>query len=106
MPSHRAIHDPGGIRPESAGGRAGAYDHRPATRSSRLAVGTLACPACDAPVLPGRGPMIPMDRMRCPVCHEAGAVRDFLSLATPARPARVVVRVIRPAPGAPRRQRQ
>jgi hypothetical protein len=50
--------------------------------------------------------MIPMDRMRCPVCHEAGAVRDFLSLATPARPARVVVRVIRPAPGAPRRQRQ
>jgi hypothetical protein len=29
--------------------------------------------------------------MRCPVCDHAGAVRDFLSLAAPSRPARVRV---------------
>ena len=40
--------------------------------SGRLATGTLACP----------------------VCRHGGRVRDFLSLAAPARPARVAVRVV------------
>ena len=30
----------------------------------------------------------------CPFCEHGGAVRDFLSLADPARPARVAVRVL------------
>jgi hypothetical protein len=41
--------------------------------------------------------MSPADPIACPMCDEAGAVRDFLSLAEPSRPARVVVRVIKPA---------
>jgi hypothetical protein len=67
---------------------------RPAP-SGRLATGTLACPACDAPVAPAAGPMSPADALGCPVCDHAGAVRDFLSLASPSRPARVDVRVVR-----------
>lgn len=60
----------------------------------RLATGTLACPACDAPVAPGPVPLIPGGRLRCPVCDHSGRVREFLSLIAPARAARVVVRVI------------
>jgi hypothetical protein len=63
-------------------------------RSDRLATGTLACPACDAPVAPA-GRMTPAQALGCPYCGHAGAVRDFLSLAAPARPARVAVRVVR-----------
>ena len=63
-------------------------------RSTRvMAVGTLACPSCDAPVLPGR-PVGPADALTCPVCAHAGHVRDFLSLGEPTRPARVTVRVV------------
>jgi hypothetical protein len=58
-----------------------------------LAVGTLACPRCDAPVAPGERPLTPAERIACPYCGHAGAVRDFLSLAAPARPARVEVRL-------------
>ena len=65
-------------------------------RSTRLASGTLACPACDAPVMPGPRPLAPADPLGCPYCAHAGAVRDFLSLAPPARPARVVVRIVAP----------
>jgi uncharacterized paraquat-inducible protein A len=61
--------------------------------SDRLAGGTLACPACDAPVSPV-GRMSPAQAIGCPFCGHGGAVRDFLSLAAPARPARVVVRVV------------
>ena len=63
-------------------------------RSGHLASGTLACPACDAPVLPAAGPSAPADAIACPCCGHEAAVRDFLSLATPGRPARVDVRVI------------
>jgi hypothetical protein len=35
--------------------------------------------------------------MGCPFCRHDGAVRDFLSLAAPSRPARVEVRVVRRA---------
>jgi len=66
-------------------------------RAGHLGVGTLACPSCDAPVAPAEGPMSPADPLACPYCGRDGAVRDFLSLAAPSRPARVVVRVVLPA---------
>ena len=62
-------------------------------RTTHLATGTLACPECDAPVMPA-GAVAPQDALTCPVCAHAGAVRDFLSLATPTRPARVDVRLV------------
>jgi uncharacterized paraquat-inducible protein A len=61
--------------------------------TDRLASGTLACPACDAPVAPA-GRMSPAQAVGCPYCGHAAAVRDFLSLVAPARPARVAVRVV------------
>jgi len=67
-------------------------ERRPA-RSSRLASGTLACPRCDAPVALAGRRATPGDALGCPFCAHEGRVRDFLSLATPSRPARVVVRV-------------
>ena len=62
--------------------------------SGRLATGTLACPLCDAPVALAFGFASPADLIGCPYCDHAGAVRDFLSLAAPSRPARVAVRVL------------
>jgi len=70
---------------------AGAHEHRRAVRG-RLGTGTLACPECDAPVL-GAGRLSATDALGCPFCGHAAVVRDFLSLAQPARPARVAVRV-------------
>ena len=72
---------------------AGWQEKRRSARSSHLASGTLACPECDAPVLPGRA-MSLLERLGCPVCEHAAPVRNFLSLSTPGRPARVDVRVI------------
>ena len=63
-------------------------------RTERVATGTLACPACDAPVAPA-GRMSPAEPVACPYCGHGGAVREFLSLAAPSRPARVAVRVVR-----------
>ena len=63
-------------------------------RSTRLGSGTLACPRCDAPVAPATRTAAPADPLGCPFCGHAGAVRDFLSLADPARPAFVDVRVV------------
>jgi len=63
-------------------------------REGRVAGGTLACPACDAPVSPGPVGLSPAGPFNCPVCFHAGRVRDFLSLASPARAARVAVRVV------------
>lgn len=80
---------------EPVGRRGGVEEERRASRSTRLALGTLACPRCDAPVaLAGRrlAPSAPLD---CPYCLHRGALRDFLSLEAPARPARVEVRVLR-----------
>lgn len=62
-------------------------------RSWHLATGTLACPACDAPVLPSPGGMSPADPISCGFCREAGLVSEFLSLAEPTRPTHVIVRV-------------
>ena len=69
----------------------GAAEERRATRSTVVATGTLACPRCDSPVSPGGRGLAPAEPLQCPFCDHAGAVRDFLSLATPARPARVRV---------------
>ena len=65
-------------------------------RSTVLATGTLACPDCDAPVSPGTRSLAPSDALSCPFCGRAGAVREFLSLTAPARPAKVVVHVLAP----------
>jgi hypothetical protein len=80
------------IRPHS-----GMEEERKATNTRTMAVGTLACPACDAPVAP-IGPLTPSQPLACPFCAHEARVRDFLSLATPTRPARVVVRVIQRSP--------
>jgi hypothetical protein len=89
---HRGIDGSDPLRPEPVIDLAGASEHRfAATRV--LATGTLACPHCDVPVAPLAGPMAPADPLGCPYCGHAGAVRDFLSLAPPSRPARVTVRV-------------
>jgi hypothetical protein len=61
--------------------------------SGRLASGTLACGHCDAPVALGAGSLSLTDMLTCPFCANSGPVRDFLSLATPTRPARVEVRL-------------
>jgi hypothetical protein len=79
------------VRSEPVGGVAGAHEHRPATRG-RLGTGTLACPRCDAPVALS-GPVAPTAALDCPYCRHRAVVRDFLSLARPTRPARVIVRV-------------
>jgi hypothetical protein len=72
---------------------AGRRERRHAERSLRLATGTLACPTCDAPVLPSIGGMSLPDPISCGFCRHGGAVRDFLSLAEPTRPTRVTVRI-------------
>jgi len=84
------------IRPESVGRLGGTQEERRVTRSRVLAVGTLACPRCDAPIAPGANSLAPTDGLACPFCGHSGRVRDFLSLASPARPARVTVRVAEP----------
>jgi hypothetical protein len=68
-------------------------EKRDDVRSQVIALGTLACPACDAPVAPGPLPLLPPDPLSCPVCDHGAAVRDFLSLASPTRPAHVQVRI-------------
>jgi hypothetical protein len=81
------------LRPEPIRRLAHAEEWRVA-RASRLGSGTLACPSCDAPVVLGLSPAAPSDPMSCPFCHHMGAVRDFLSLESPSRPAHVEVRVV------------
>jgi hypothetical protein len=78
---------------EPLGTTAGTEELRPSRSSTELATATMACPECDAPVAPA-GRMRPADLAACPFCGTAGAVRDFLTLEDPARPARVVVRVV------------
>jgi hypothetical protein len=87
-----AFHRGGDSSDPVRGERIGHTEHRFA-HSPVLAAGTFACPECDAPVSPGGRPLRPMEPVACPYCGHAGAVRDFLSLATPTRPAHVEVRV-------------
>lgn len=78
---------------EPIGTTGGTEELRPARNTTELATATMACPECDAPVMPA-GPVHPADLAMCPFCGTTGAVRDFLTLEDPARPARVVVRVV------------
>ena len=73
--------------------RARTEEVRYAPRSSTLGTGTLACPRCDAPVAPPRA-LAPAEPLACPFCDHGAAVRDFLTLGDPTRPARVLVRVV------------
>jgi hypothetical protein len=91
---HRGIDGPDPVRPDLGGERAGPREIRRDRRAWRLGVGTLACPRCDAPIAPGAFPLSPAAPLGCPFCDHTAAVRDFLSLAEPSRPARVEVRVV------------
>jgi hypothetical protein len=97
MALQRGIDGSEPVRPEPVGRLGGTQEERRVGRSSVLAVGTLACPACDAPVFAADRPLSPADAISCPYCARTGRVRDFLSLSSPARPARVEVRVVRRA---------
>lgn len=90
---HRDIEGGQPLRPQPAERLAGRPERHRTEASWHMASGTLACPACDAPVLPSLPAMAPRDPLSCGFCRHAGAVRDFLSLAEPTRPARVAVRV-------------
>ena len=72
------------------------YEQRRSTRADRLCGGTLACGGCDAPIDPGSAPISLRQILICPYCRRQGPARDFLSLASPSRPARVAVRLSRP----------
>jgi hypothetical protein len=85
--SGRAIDD-------SARAAAAHEEKRQTIRSTVLGVGTLACSRCDAPVGIGADALLLADQLTCPFCRRQGTVRDFLSLAPPTRPARVIVRII------------
>lgn len=82
------------VRPEPVIRLADAHEERRAARAAHLGMGTLACPRCDVPVTVGRAALRPADDLGCPFCGHTAAARDFLSLTAPARPARVLVRVV------------
>jgi hypothetical protein len=89
----RGIDDADPARPQPVT-RLGRVDADPrAGIVQTLGTGTLACPRCDAPVAIA-GPHRPHDAIGCPYCGRAGALREFLSLAAPTRPARVEIRVV------------
>jgi hypothetical protein len=81
-------------RPQPIEAQAAAHEYRHAARPWRLGPATLACPTCDAPVsLGGRSVRLTV-ALDCPFCRHRAPLRDFLSLAAPARPARVEIRMI------------
>lgn len=94
MALQRGIDGSEPVGSEPVGRSAGTQEERRVTRTSLLATGTLACPACDAPVAPPLRPLGPADAVACPFCYHGARARDFLSLESPARPARVEVRVV------------
>ena len=98
MSLHRGIDGAEPLPPEPAGP---AHRELRINHRTHVATGTLACPQCDAPVLPD-GPMAPSAALACAFCGHGGAVRDFLSLAPPTRPTRVVVRITRQPVARPR----
>jgi DNA-directed RNA polymerase subunit RPC12/RpoP len=77
----------------SARARPVVEEQRLGRRTNVLGSGTLACRRCDAPVAPSAQALHLNDAIACPYCAHSGVVRDFLSLAAPTRPARVLVRV-------------
>jgi hypothetical protein len=93
MALHRRVDEPGPLRPEPVERLSGRHERRRAESSRRMATGTLACPACDAPVVPGPSALSALALFSCGFCSHVGTLRDFLSLAEPTRPTRVAVRV-------------
>ena len=93
MALHREIDGARSLAPQPVERLTGRHEWRRAESSWRLATGTLACPACDAPVLPAPGSMSLRDPISCGYCRHGSSVRDFLSLEEPTRPTRVAVRV-------------
>jgi hypothetical protein len=89
---HRDLGGAEPVRAEPVERLTGHHELRRSQTTWHMATGTLACPSCDAPVLPA-GVMSPPDPMSCGFCGHSGAVRDFLSLAEPTRPTRVAVRI-------------
>jgi len=84
--------DPARAQPIAA--RADWREERHAARPWRLGPATLACPRCDAPVALGGRAVKFSEQLDCPFCRHTAALRDFLSLALPARPARVEIRMV------------
>jgi hypothetical protein len=93
----RGIDGPDALRWEPVTRAGGHEEERRTARPLRLGTGTLACERCDAPVALGGDPVAPTDLLSCPFCSHRAPVRDFLSLATPSRPAKVAVWVTAPA---------
>jgi DNA-directed RNA polymerase subunit RPC12/RpoP len=77
-------------------------EERRSARSDVLCAATLACARCDAPISTGSRGLSITEHLVCPFCDHRAPVRDFLSLAVPTRPARVVVRLRRPGLSDPR----
>ncbi len=96
MAFQRGIDGSEPLRSEPIASRAGAEEVRRDARRTHLATATLACPACDAPVVLPAPRLAPTAPLRCPFCAHGAALRDFLSLAAPTRPTRVEVHVVRP----------
>ena len=80
--------------PDEPVARQGVQEEQRRARTNLLAVGTIACPHCDAPVALPRQPLTPVDVLGCPYCDHRAPLRDFLSLDAPSRPTRVAVRVV------------
>jgi RNA polymerase subunit RPABC4/transcription elongation factor Spt4 len=68
-------------------------EERRSLQNGRLCDGTLACRSCDAPIAAHGTVLSLQDELTCPFCGSHATVREWLSLATPGRPARVVVSV-------------
>lgn len=96
MTLHRGIDGSDPVRTEPVSRVAGVEEERRLARTSRLDVGTLACPQCDAPVAL-TGLLTPTDLLACSFCEHTAAVRDFLTLGEPSRHTHVEVRVVGPA---------
>ena len=82
------------LRPDSEGRIV--HEERRVAHTGIVAVGTLACPGCDAPIALGGARVRPQDPIGCPFCMHQAPARDFLSLEQPTRPTRVLVRVTVP----------
>jgi hypothetical protein len=94
----RGIGGPSSAAHEPGARAAGVHEHeRRLAWTRRLGTGTLACPRCDVPVAIGPVALAPSAMLDCPFCSHRAALRTFLTLAAPgqpARPARVVLRVV------------
>src|SRR3954452_13851414 len=76
------------------GERVGRLHEEHQRRTGVFAIGSLAWPRCDAPGVLRRA-LTPAEPLMWPLCFHDAAVKGFLSLATPARPAVVDVRIRR-----------